>query len=696
MIRTTRVLFLLVLFTAFAWAHAVDTVPFRAVLTTTNVVPPVTGVTASGSATVLLHLTRVAGQITLGVVEFDVDFTTTGAIEVIGLRIYNAAAGVNGDIVIDTDLSANNRFSHPGGLGRINRQVALRDRAPLLNRILSSPDQLYISLVTAANPDGLIRGQLARAEVLVMRAHMSSLNENPPFPEIDATGSANIIALGVRNSAGEIVEGVVRFDVNYRFAAPDGTASGLHIHNGPAGINSGVVIQPNPGVAVAQGLAIEAGVGNITRGSANITSAPALTALRDLFAGQAAGHYVNLHSSAPGHGSGIIRGQLQYTGNVTLRTDLSPGNVVPPATVHAEAPATLQIYVTRNQAGQITAGAVVFDTNFEFPGQTEFLGMHIHRGAAGTEGLIVINSGLRGTTSAGAGNFFQIANVSSETPEALEALNGLLANPERYYLDIHTTAHPGGALRNQLSGAFPTLPSIDANGIVSATLDPSIAAASPGALIAIFGQNLIKVPLEPTSGLGLDGPYLPITLNGMDVRIGGQLAPILFANRTQINVQVPFDVEPGNRQVFVVRSGEFSTPVTLRVTPFSPAIFVTPLGAAVQKTTDFSLVSASNPARPNDILVIYCTGLGAVRPSVPNGLLAPSGPVSETLVEPSVTIGGVRANFIAAALTPGFIGLYQVAVQMPLGVPAGSRDVVITVGGLRSNAAPLAVGPAQP
>jgi uncharacterized protein (TIGR03437 family) len=50
------------------------------------------------------------------------------------------------------------------------------------------------------------------------------------------------------------------------------------------------------------------------------------------------------------------------------------------------------------------------------------------------------------------------------------------------------------------------------------------------------------------------------------------------------------------------------------------------------------------------------------------------------------------AQVSLSALVPGAVGLYQVNVQVPAGVPAGSAvPVVLRIGGVSSNAVTIAV-----
>jgi len=62
-------------------------------------------------------------------------------------------------------------------------------------------------------------------------------------------------------------------------------------------------------------------------------------------------------------------------------------------------------------------------------------------------------------------------------------------------------------------------------------------------------------------------------------------------------------------------------------------------------------------------------------------------------VEPaSVTIGGVPATVSFAGLAPGFVGLYQVNVEVPEAAPSGSSvPVVLSIGGAASNTVTIAV-----
>ena len=113
--------------------------------------------------------------------------------------------------------------------------------------------------------------------------------------------------------------------------------------------------------------------------------------------------------------------------------------------------------------------------------------------------------------------------------------------------------------------------------------------------------------------------------------------------------------------------------------------------ASTVAAAPFLLAIDGEGRRAGEAIVIYCTGLGEVRPAVAAGVPAPLAPLSETIVAPVVTIGGVRAEVFYSGLTPLFAGLYQVNATVPAGV-GGTVAVVVESDGRRSNAISVNLG----
>jgi hypothetical protein len=91
-------------------------------------------------------------------------------------------------------------------------------------------------------------------------------------------------------------------------------------------------------------------------------------------------------------------------------------------------------------------GAVVFAGTGE-PGWTsDVVGLHVHRGAAGTDGPIVVD-----LLAASAGGFDPATHTATGSGTIDAALAAEIANdPSDFYVNVHTTGAPGGLARGQL------------------------------------------------------------------------------------------------------------------------------------------------------------------------------------------------------------------------------------------------------
>jgi hypothetical protein len=138
---------------------------------------------------------------------------------------------------------------------------------------------------------------------------------------------------------------------------------------------------------------------------------------------------------------------------ITLSAQLSPANEVPPVS-NAEASgsgtATIRLHVTRDSAGTITAASADFQVTLAgFPPATALTMAHIHQGAVGTNGSIVVDTGLtpgQTTLATGAGSFTK--NGIDVTPTVAQAI---VADPSAFYFNIHTVLNSDGAARGQLT-----------------------------------------------------------------------------------------------------------------------------------------------------------------------------------------------------------------------------------------------------
>jgi uncharacterized protein (TIGR03437 family) len=667
-------------------AQTVESIPYRAILSTANEVPPV-ALAASGTGTVWFHVVRDAsGEIISGSVDFDVNYKFPGEATITAMHIHDGAAGVNGPVVIDSAVSRTENVT-AGSLPVLQAQISPAGAAAFaaFKGVIANPAGYYLNVHTTANPAGVFRGQLQRAEAVVRLAVLSPANENPPIAGLDAAGRGTILMLRTTDAGGNTTSAQVTFDVAYT-GFPAGTEIiAMHLHAGPAGVNGPVTVDSTLTQAIT---VADSGNGFLRFTSeVDLARAGALATIDNVYWAPAL-VYLNAHTRAnPG---GAIRGQLLWTDSASFQVALSPANEVPPLTLEASAPGKVTVYTARNSDGAAIAGAITFDVNprFEAAPATSFTAMHVHDGVAGVNGPVTLDSRFNSVPNLvkdGVGNIWRL---NSLLPAALPSLNSLITNPERHYTNLHSTANPGGAVRAQNAAPNTALPEIA--DVIAGASDPAIVNLAPGGVASIFGANLSKVSGNID---GVAGTTVPTSLNGTSVTIGGRAAPVIFVDPGQINVQVPYETATGVQPIVVTTTNGASETMMHPVAPVAPAILFDATGALAFRVDNSSLIRPNNAAAAGDQIYLLCTGLGLTIPAGQTGQIPPSDitRVFLNVVQPTVTIGGRAAALTGAAAAPGFIGLNAVVVTVPTGLTAGNQPVVLRSGTVASNTASIAI-----
>jgi len=242
-----------------------------------------------------------------------------------------------------------------------------------------------------------------------------------------------------------------------------------------------------------------------------------------------------------------------------------------------------------------------------------------------------------------------------------------------------------GGLR---AGATP--PAVGAGAVVSAASFAPQAPLAPGSFVSIFGSRLAE-RLAVSSSLPLEN-----SLAGTVVTVAGRALPLLFASDGQINAQIPYGIPVNTRHQLVVRRGSaVALPESITVAETQPAIFTknqSGRGQGVILDTSFRYAEPGNAVQAGDVIIIYCSGLGAVDPPVEAGTAAPGSPLSGVKNFVTLTIGGVEAQVFFGGLAPGFAGLYQVNAFVPGGVePGDEAPVVLSSAGQSSAPVTMAV-----
>jgi uncharacterized protein (TIGR03437 family) len=192
-----------------------------------------------------------------------------------------------------------------------------------------------------------------------------------------------------------------------------------------------------------------------------------------------------------------------------------------------------------------------------------------------------------------------------------------------------------------------------------------------------FGVELSTTPAAAQS------LPLPTTLAGARIQVNGIDAPLLFVSPKQINFQVPFETPEGSVSVGAILGGQQSPAEPATVARFAPELFVNPATGLplAQRHSDGALINAQTLAKPGDVLILYVTGIGVLNNPPATGAPATDDPLSSATVTPTVTVGGVAASVSFAGLAPGFVGLGQINIKLPAGLPQGnSLPLVVRFG----------------
>jgi uncharacterized protein (TIGR03437 family) len=133
--------------------------------------------------------------------------------------------------------------------------------------------------------------------------------------------------------------------------------------------------------------------------------------------------------------------------------------------------------------------------------------------------------------------------------------------------------------------------------------------------------------------------------------------------------------DPANRR----RNGGGSQQWVIHLIPIErPEIVTSPGGPAISHSSDLSLVTASRPAAPGEILSLFARGLGPVNPGVDPGAPFPSGPLATVNSPVEVIVNGNPAEVLSAVGYPGAVGGYQVNFRVPDDTAKGPASIQVS------------------
>jgi len=150
-----------------------------------------------------------------------------------------------------------------------------------------------------------------------------------------------------------------------------------------------------------------------------------------------------------------------------------------------------------------------------------------------------------------------------------------------------------------------------------------------------------------------------------------------------VNAVVPLALQPGSWPLRLTSAFGVAE-VQVEVRDATPAVFRLSESQAAVTNQNGSLNAPNNPAPRGQVVVIYGTGFGAVEEAAAG--------VRRTVQPVTVRGAGVDLPVVYSGLTPGYIGLYQLNVQLPADMPPGLFQALeIRQGGVTANPVVIAI-----
>ncbi len=367
-------------------AHLGDKLTFSARMNGLQEVPAVT-TTGQGVATMILNGTRDTLCVSI--------FMAGTPMPINGIHLHSGVVGATGGVVLDLSPYLVN--------GNVQAVITGTDlTSSLISDMITGG--IYVNAHTADNPNGEIRGQVKLESDFPYKAALTGLQEVPPV----VTFASGLAVFNLSLDKKKLMYWVSADGLS-------GAIMGAHLHVGAMGTNGGVAVDLTPTV-----------MGNAIVGVADVSGVAGFTA--DLEAGNV---YINVHTAA--NMNGEIRGQLMYDNQVAFDGVLSGAQEVPAVITNATGVAQFSLssdFTSINYSVQVEglSGAI--------------MGAHLHNGAAGANGPVVVDLSGDVTGNIIAGTISGAALTPSLIIELLES---------NIYLNVHTAANMNGEIRAQIN-----------------------------------------------------------------------------------------------------------------------------------------------------------------------------------------------------------------------------------------------------
>jgi hypothetical protein len=189
-------------------------------------------------------------------------------------------------------------------------------------------------------------------------------------------------------------------------------------------------------------------------------------------------------------------------------------------------------------------------------------------------------------------------------------------------------------------------------------------------------------------------PGAPVAQNSWNMAVTGGTGAFLGARGQMGGAALPMGVDPGPRifssaaedpsyrRIFGGRRAR----MMLHLVPLArPEILTTSTGPEIFHGGDFSPVSATNPARRGEVLIISASGLGPTRQRLDPGTPFPAEPLFEVNSPVEVRVNGVESQLINKVGWPGRENIYRVDFRVPEDTAPGVGILQLTAAWITSS-----------
>jgi uncharacterized protein (TIGR03437 family) len=201
---------------------------------------------------------------------------------------------------------------------------------------------------------------------------------------------------------------------------------------------------------------------------------------------------------------------------------------------------------------------------------------------------------------------------------------------------------------------------------------------APGMILSIYGTALGSFA-QSTATIPL-----PQYLAGFEAMINGVVAPLYYVSPNQVNVQIPYETNPGPATL-IVGNPYANLTYNFTVSAAAPGIFTFQNGS----------INPFPSATRGQTVTLYVTGEGQVAPSLATGATPADRTETGSLPKPrlpvTVTVGGAAATIQFIGIPSGLVGVTQINYTVPSAIATGVQPVIVTVGGVASPAASLTI-----